>query len=64
MKELTAKQKSLLDYIANYQKEYKVMPTFVEMANAMGLKISALQTRLDALKRKKVLERKNIYIIK
>ena len=58
------KQKDLLGFIETYQKENKVMPTFVEMAQKFEISLSGVQQRLDALKRKKLIERKNIYIIK
>jgi len=64
MKNLTDKQQDLLDFIEEYQKKHKVPPTFVEMASHFELTIAAIQSRLFSLERKKVIERKNIYIIK
>jgi SOS-response transcriptional repressor LexA len=60
---LTEKQKNVLEYIDAYQKEYKVIPTFVEIAQKEGVTIAAIQHRLAALIRKKVIVRKNIYEI-
>ena len=64
MKEPTEKQKLLLEFINNYQIKYKVMPTLVEMSTKLNISVSQAQQRIDALIRKRYLERKNIYIIK
>jgi SOS-response transcriptional repressor LexA len=64
MKQPTVKQQELLNFIADYQKQYNTPPTFVEMASKFGLSIAAIQSRLNALERKKIIQRKNIYIIK
>ena len=62
-RELTIKQKEILEFIDTYQKEHKVIPTLVEMSQKFGVSIAAIQHRLSALMRKKVLVRKNIFEI-
>ncbi len=62
--ELTTKQRALLNFIDEHQRLYKVIPSLVELASAMGVSIAAIQAKIGALTRKKVLERKNIYLIK
>lgn len=64
MKQLTVIQKQTLDFIDNYQKEHKVMPTLVEMSNKFNVSVSAIIARLEPIIKKGHLERKNIYIIK
>jgi SOS-response transcriptional repressor LexA len=63
MKELTAKQQELLNFISNHQKRYNVPPTFVEMSTKLGVSMAAIQSRLNALERKIIIKRKSIYII-
>jgi len=64
MKQPTTKQQELIDFIADYQEKYKTPPTFVEMSQKFGVSMAAIQFRLNALQRKKIIQRKNIYIIK
>jgi len=64
MKQPTAKQEEVLNFIANYQKEHNTRPTFVEMSQKFGVTIAAIQHRLKALERKKIVTLNNIYIIK
>lgn len=64
MKKPTIKQQELLDFIEAYQKQYKTRPTFVEMSQKFGVTTAAIQARIYGLERKKIVELKNIYIIK
>lgn len=64
MKQGTEKQIDLLRFIEEHQKQYKVMPTYVEMSSKFGVTNTAIAMRIEALTRKGYLERKNIYIIK
>jgi len=63
-KHITEKQKKLLEFIYQYQKEHNVIPTLVEMGHYMGVSISSVQQKITSLTRKKFIERQNIYIIK
>lgn len=63
MKQLTTKQKELLTFIADYQKQYNTRPTFVEMSQKFGVSMAAIQSRIEGLERKKAMTLNNIYII-
>lgn len=62
--ELTDRQKELLDLIKEHQKTYNTVPTLVELASKMKITVAGVSQKIEALTRKKVIERKNIYIIK
>jgi len=63
MKQLTTKQSDLLNFIADYQKQYNTRPTFVEMSQKFGVSIAAIQARIEGLTRKKAMSLNNIYVI-
>jgi|WetSurSiteA1Bulk_404760.scaffolds.fasta_scaffold71219_2 SOS-response transcriptional repressor LexA len=60
---ITKKQQDILDFIKDYQEKNKTVPTLVEMASKFGVTIAAIQHRITALTRKRVLLRENIYKI-
>jgi SOS-response transcriptional repressor LexA len=63
MKDLTTRQRKLLDFIIKYQTEKSVIPSLPTMAQELHVSISRIQHIISALTRKKFLVRKNIYEI-
>ena len=63
-RKLSIRQQELLNLIDEYQKQYNVIPTLVELAQKMGISVAGVSQKIDVLQRKKVLERHNVYIIK
>lgn len=57
MKELTAKQKELLDYIEDFLEREAMAPTVYEIAEHFGIKTSTVFAHLRSLQRKKELTR-------
>lgn len=57
MKELTDKQRSVLDFIENFQEREGMAPTVAEISEHFGIKSSTAFAHLKALERKKELSR-------
>ena len=57
MKELTEKQRKVLDFIENFQEEQGMAPTVAEISEYFGIKSSTAFAHLKALERKKELSR-------
>ena len=57
MKELTEKQKAILDYIDDFQDREGMAPTVYEIADNFGIKASTVFVHLKALQRKEQLSR-------
>jgi DNA-binding Lrp family transcriptional regulator len=61
---ITIKQRQVVELIKQYQGSYGELPSINKIANTLGISVSAVALRLDSLKRKKIIERKdNLYII-
>ena len=57
MKELTEKQRKVLDFIENFQEQQGMAPTVAEISEYFGIKSSTAFAHLKALERKKELSR-------
>ena len=57
MKELTDKQRKVLDFIENFQEQQGMAPTVAEISEYFGIKSSTAFAHLKALERKKELSR-------